>query len=419
MKTYISRGGSMISRKLQSAVIIAMLSSAAVSWADEFHYNNILIGDRASGMGGAYTAVSDDAGGLYYNPAGIAYTTGKSISASVNAYSVANRTYKGVIGGQDWTRTSSTLLPNFFGIVQPVGKVKLGFSYAVPDSNQEDQDQMYTLTSAGATHVINFNNKNDTNLFGPSLAVQLSDNFSVGTTVYVHKRNTEAILNNSVLSTAGTTYQWVNQYTESDEWGVRPIVGVMWAPTEKVSIGLTAAKTFVLSSNVLVQSTSSNNTVPFPDRKYDKFYDKREYPYQFSAGIAVFPSSSLLISGDLSYSTAYDYTFIGNLNKRDAVINGALGAEYYFNKSWALRAGLFTDFASTPKIENDTSNQFEHVDLFGGSMTLSHFTRNTSISAGGSYKYGNGKAKIAGGANGIQDVTADNWTIFISSSYSY
>jgi long-chain fatty acid transport protein len=194
---------------------------------------------------------------------------------------------------------------------------------------------------------------------------------------------------------------------------------MMWAPTDKVSIGLTATRTFILNSDVLVQSTASDDTATFPVRIHDEYNDKRDYPYQFSAGIALFPTSSLLISGDVTYSTAYDYTFINNLNKREAVINGAIGAEYYINKNWAMRGGLFTDFANTPKIVNDTSNQYENVDLFGGSLSLSHFTKNTSITAGGNYKYGTGKAKVAGGANGIQDVTADNWSIFISSAYSY
>lgn len=409
----------MTRKLLQSIAIVALLLSAATSLADEFHYNNILVGDRASGMGGAYTAVSDDPGGMYYNPAGIAYTTGKSLSASVNAYSVSNRTYKGVIGGQDWTRTSSTLLPNFFGVIQPVGRFKLGFSYAVPDSNQEDQDQKYLFGDSGLTHVINFNNKNDTTLFGPSVAVQVSDALSIGTTIYVHKRSTEATLNNSLLADSGNGYNWVNQYIESDEWGLRPIVGLMWSPADKVSVGLSAMKTFILSSEALVQMTSTSNSSAFPTRVYDSYKDKRSYPYQLAVGIAFFPDSSLLVSGDLSYSTSYEYTFLNNRNKREAVINVAVGAEYYLNKNWAIRGGVFTDYANTPKIVADTSNQFEHVDLFGGSLTVSHFAKSSSISFGGSYKFGSGKAKINGGLNGVQDVTADNWTMFLSSSYSY
>lgn len=413
----------MIKISLQVAVILALSSFAATSMADDFHYNNILIGDRASGMGGAYTAVSDDPGGLYYNPAGIAYSTGKNLSASVNAYSVSNRTYKGVIGGQDWTRTSSTLLPNFFGIIQPIGKLKFGFSYAVPDSEQEDQDQKFIRSDIGATEIINFNNKNDTNLFGPSVALQMSDSFAVGATLYAHKRSTEKIFYDSIISDSGTNYLLSNGYIESDEWGLKPIVGATWAPMDKLSLGLTVSKTVVLSSEILTQSTLTGNTAPFPVKTYDKYSYKRSYPYQVTAGAAFFPNSSLLLSGDVSYNSAFDYTFVNSfvngLDKREAVINGALGAEYYINKTWAVRGGLFTDFANTPKIVNDTSEQYEHIDLFGGSLTVSHFTKNTSITCGGSYKYGSGEAKVAGGTNGIQDVTANNWTLFVSSSYSY
>ena len=111
-----------------------LLCMSANSFADDFHYNNILIGDRASGMGGAYTAVSDDASGLFYNPAGIVYVTDRNFTASVNAYSSQTKTYDNVIAGQPFERKSSALLANYFGFVKPVGNLKLGFSFAVPDS---------------------------------------------------------------------------------------------------------------------------------------------------------------------------------------------------------------------------------------------------------------------------------------------
>lgn len=405
----------MTKKYLLGAAMLALFSFAATSGADEFHYNNILIGDRASGMGGAYTAVSDDPGGMYYNPAGIAYSAGKSLSASVNAYSVSNRTYKGVINGKDWTRTSSTLLPNFFGIIQPVGKIKLGFSYAVPDSNQEDQDQQFDSD----TTVINFNNNNNTNLFGPSAAIQASDSLSFGATLYVHKRNTEAILNASTIDGTGVVTQWANGYIESDEWGIKPVVGVMWSPVDKLSVGLTVSKTLVFSSDILRQSTVYDAALATSSREYVNYDYKRKYPYQVTAGAAYFLNSSLLVSGDLSYYTSYDYAWVDGLNKREAVVNGAVGAEYYINKNWAVRGGLFTDFANTPDVVAGGINQKEHIDMYGTSMTVSHFTKNTSISAGGSFKIGSGESQVLGGSSAIQDVDANNWTIFISSSYSY
>lgn len=413
----------MMRRNLQVAVIFTLSTIATASGADEFHYNNILIGDRASGMGGAYTAVSDDPGGMYYNPAGIAYSTGKNLSASVNAYSVLSRTYKGVIGGQDWTRTSSTLLPNFFGIIQPVGKFKLGFSYAVPDSNQEDQDLKYTLSGSSVTTVINFNNQNNTSLFGPSAALQLKDSFSIGSTLYIHKRSTEAILNGSKLNDTGSAaadlgslVSWSNSYTETDEWGVKPILGAIWSPIDKMSLGLTVSKTVILTSEILKQETDGSKN---PAQMYNKYNYKRSYPYHVTGGVAFFPNSSLLISGDLSYYSAFEYNWLNGLEVRTAVLNGALGAEYYINKNWAVRGGLFSDIANTPLVEEGFINQREHIDMYGGSFTLSHFTKNTSISFGGSYEFGKGKTQLFKDDTSIQNVTSNNWTMFVSSSYSY
>jgi long-chain fatty acid transport protein len=431
----------MNNRYLQCAAVLAFFSFSAVSGADEYHYNNILVGDRASGMGGAYTAVSDDANGVYYNPAGIAYATGKNLSASVNAYSVSSRTYKGVIDGQDWTRTSSTLLPNFFGIIQPIGKFKVGFSYAVPDSNQEDQDQIFYLNNYtvkdlsgnvvtwGATNkTINFNNYNNTTLFGPTIASQLADNFSVGATIYIHKRSTEAILNQTLQSIDKKNFVWNNAYIESDEWGARPIVGIMWAPIEKLSLGVTVAKTFIIDSKFMSNETKSNSETPgllnISNETLGTISEKRKYPYQITAGVAFFPNSSLLLSGDLSYSSAVEYE-INKFNRSDkmkynAVINGALGAEYFLNKSWAVRGGLYTDFANTPEVRSDSAGQLSHIDQYGGSLTLSHFTKNTSITCGGSYKYGDGKSQISSDdPYAIQKTISQNWTLFVSSSFSY
>lgn len=422
----------MLKRNRIAACLLAALSCAAAAGADEFHYNNILIGDRASGMGGAYVAASDDPSGMYYNPAGIAYSTGKNLSASVNAYNVSTRTYENVIGGSDWDRESSYLLPNFFGIIQPIGKLKLGFSYAVPDSNQEDQDQAFNRDITGwgnTTHVINFNNKNDTNLFGPTAAVQLADSLSVGVTLYAHKRNTEAISNQSFKADVGPNYFWINNYQETNEWGVRPVVGAMWAPADKVSLGLAVSKTYVLSSEVLTQVTSSTNdplqgeTFFRSNSAVNTTSEKRSYPYQVSGGVAYYPNSSLMISGDINYFSAHDYTLAGRNVDMESVLNGALGIEYYLSKTWAVRGGVFTDFANTPELASSgpafQAGQFEHIDLYGGSLSLSHFSRNTSISAGATYKYGSGKSQIEGGGAQLQDVTASSWTMFVSSSYSY
>jgi len=404
-------------------LFVAFMVLGQKAFADQFHYNNLLIGDRASGMGGAYTAVSDDATGLYYNPAGIVYSSGRNLSASVNAYYYLTKKYDGVIGGHGWERKSSALLPNFFGIVQPLGKIKFGFSYAVPDSINEDQDQTFNnLSSTITSYVINFNNEDNTYNFGPSVAMEITKSLSAGLTLYVHQRKAQLILNQLVNTTTG--YEWSNKYFEINESGVRPVLGFMWSPVDKLSLGLSLSKTVVLQSTATDQVTESS-TISTPSglplintnlwRKDASSTDKRVYPLQVSAGAAYFATNNLLLTTDVVYFTRVADAVFGD---RVAVVNVALGTEYFIDRNWAVRGGFFTNYASTPDITAGVpAVAEEHIDLYGGTMSISHFTRNTSVTLGGSITTGTGLSQISG--TSTQDASAFGWTLALSSTYSY
>jgi long-chain fatty acid transport protein len=412
---------------LQTSVKAVLLLFALIacmrgySSADEFHYNNFLIGDRASGMGGAYAGVSDDPSGLYYNPAGIVYTTGRNLSASVNAFYTLTKKYDNVIGGNGWERKATSLLPNFFGIIQPIGDFKFGFSYAVPDSIKEDQDQTFTGTALGSPadlYVINFNNEDNTYLIGPSLAYEVNSKMSAGMTLYLYHRSSQTTLNQFIHLQDGR-FEWTNQYIERVERGYKPIVGLMYTPAEKLSLGVSLSKTFVYSSSLNSQRTFKDANAPTPNDYTRDVVDisaKRKFPYELRMGAAYFPSSSLLLTADaIYYTSVHDETF-GN---RVSVLNGAVGAEYYFSRNWAMRGGLFTDLANTPELDPAKSDQPEKIDLYGASLGVSHFTRNTSVTLGGSASYGTGKAQIVSNSTTMQNAEIFGWTIFLSSSYSY
>jgi long-subunit fatty acid transport protein len=431
------------------AVFLIMFSCmTALAAADELHYANLLVGDRALGMGGAYTAISDDATGLYYNPAGIAYAAGRNFSASVNAFYNNEKTYKGVIGGHGWTRRSSSLLPNYFGVVQPIGKLKVGVSYAVPDSTMEDQQQAFRDLplspsiqpfNPGVTissYTINFNNENNIYNFGPSVAIELADNFSTGLTLYFYQKTQRWTLNQLIKTSSGGS-EWTNQYYHANEWGVRPILGFMWSPVNNVSVGLAFSKIFIEGSdtnfmytyrreNIAVDNNPLDNNLAILPDGASGTSAKREYPTQVSLGVAWFPTQSFLITGDVNYFTKVneqDVTVGGQSiplrQLAEPVTNIALGTEYYFTKNWALRAGFFTDKANTPNVEEGGINQSEHIDLYGGTLSISNFSRNTSVTFGGGFIDGTGKAQIIGGSTRIQDTVSEGWILFLSSSYSY
>lgn len=424
------------------------LFAAGTATADDFHYTNLLVGDRASGMGGAYTAISDDATGLYYNPAGIAYASVRSFSASVNAYYENDKTYKSVIGGNGWSRSSSSLLPNYFGVVQPLGRFKVGFSYAVPDSSMEDQSQTFGPLDLStsiqpynpgvriSSYIINFNNENNVYNVGPSIAAELTDNFSTGLTLYYYQKKTLTVLNQIIKTTNGG-YELTNEYYHANEQGLRPVLGFMWSPANNMSLGLALSKVFITSANAdfqysyvrdnIYSSPSSSSDVNLPgdlNNPSKNSDDKRKTPKQVSLGIAWFPTASFLLTTDLNYYSAKSIEKIMTFNGHEDsgiedVVNIAVGTEYYFTRNWAMRAGFYTDYANTPEVQSGGVNQAEHIDLYGGTASISHFTRNTSVTLGGGLTYGTGKAQIISDATNIQTVDSQGWMIFLSSSYSY
>lgn len=406
---------------------LATAALAAPALADQYHYNNILIGDRASGMGGAYTAVSDDTSGLYYNPAGTAYIQTRNISGSVNAYHVTHTTYKDVISGRDWERESTALVPNFFGIAQPLGKGTLGFSYVVTDAIKENQDQRFTgLDGDEDSLTINFNNKEFTYKLGASYARRVSDSLSLGATLYLHMREHETVNNLLITFDDGSQPDWRYVQTQTDEWGVEPVLGLMWTPVDRVSVGLSVRRPIVFASDTYINLTchpstgSANATCPLGqiNSTIQTSDDKRKYPWEIRAGIAWFPSNSLLLAADLTYFTQTKDP-LGD-RTLEATWNLHLGMEYYFNTNWAMRAGLYTNRANTPSSRSDFDSDFtsyEHVDLTGLSLSVTRFTRSSSLTAGFSYARGDGEAEVIPGT--ISDVNASGLTLFLSTTYSF
>lgn len=400
--------------------------------ADDYHYVNAPVGNRAAGMGGAYVGLSDDATGQYYNPAGTVYAQGTELSASMNTFQSTSVVYREVLGGEyDWVRSSDALLPNFFGILRPLGAFKVGISYAVPNSSHEDQDQTFenipTALGTADQFIINFNNDDDTYLLGPMIAYAVNDRLSVGATLYLHYRHLQRI-SNIILQYAGDRY-WSNEYLELDEYGIKPVLGVMWTPAPRWSLGATVSKVAVLDTEITKRSAclGANASTPPPTAlcQPDNYVNYRvitsderaQYPLRLALGATWFQSENFLLGADVVYHEASG----AGAEARESVTNYALGAEYYLSPRWALRGGVYTDFANTPELESGFTayNQPEHVDMYGVSASLSHYTRNSSLSAGFIYSHGSGKAQIISGSTALQDVEISALSLFLAATYSY
>ncbi len=120
-------------------------------------FTKLWIGARASGMAGAYSALTDDVSSLYWNPAGIASLPGINVGASTMLW-------------------FGNVTENFIGVTLPVSdKYRAGFSLTLVDYGNLSQATIQQPANSGIF------NANDLS-FGATIAGALTDRFSFGAT---------------------------------------------------------------------------------------------------------------------------------------------------------------------------------------------------------------------------------------------
>jgi len=399
----------MLSFKKSFFILVTILP--AITFAEVNHYKNILVGDRAATMGGAYKAVADDSSGTYYNPAGIALTYGANISGSANVLHLQKTTFSNAIGTNAWVRTSSELLPNFFGLIKKFDRLALGFSFVVPDSSVEHQDQVFTNpTTLTSKYTMNLHSQDITDLVGASIAYKLTKTLSAGTTVYYDYRKYRFQMSQLIERNDGTQEN-IYQSRDQTEKGIKPVAGIIWAPLNSFSFALTYSKNIILSSkdiNYYNVKPLTSNTIT---SSLSTYTTKRKTEHNVGVGMAYFPSPFWLITADL------DVYLLARTNiegyAASSVLNYAVGAEYFLNESNAIRLGAFTNLTnSKTQILGNNSN------LYGGSAGYTMYNKTSSITLGVIYQMGSGQTGVYNDPNlPKKDFTRYMLTSVLSVSY--
>src|SRR5947209_18962765 len=90
-------------RALPGALLLPFLLVSAAT-ADDANFRPYIVGSRAAGMGGAFTALADDGSGPYYNPGGLAFVRRSQVSLSGSVYGVVSGSNADALGdGHDFT----------------------------------------------------------------------------------------------------------------------------------------------------------------------------------------------------------------------------------------------------------------------------------------------------------------------------
>ena len=403
-------------RRLSFIVPLFFYFTLGNAYGSDDYYNNILVGGRAATMGGTYIAISDDAAGSYYNPAGITYSFSDSVSGSGNAYHVTNTKYEKAIGSEDWDRESSALLPNFFGIVKKLGEsTSLAFSYVVPDSVIEHQDQVYSNPLSGVEkYFISLHSEDTTYLAGPSLSYAFNDSFSMGMTLFYYSRQVRKQESQMVISDSTDDSSSPTEFSYSslriEENGYVTKFGFQWNPFDPVTIGGVYTQSELSSGNYDYQAyqkdISSDGIFGTNNGKAT-----RKFPTQLSLGLAYFPTPYLLLAIDFNY-------FQSPTSEKQDILNYSLGTEYYWNNTNAFRFGYFTNNTNEKVPTANTKGPHEYMNLVGYSIGYTSYSRSSSLTFGGIYSSGVGEARPYSNT-AKRDFTRSAMTLIMAASYNY
>ena len=361
------------------------------------NYNSVLIGQEASGMGGAYTALWGDASAVsFYNPASMTRMSGNSLSANVSTFQKLDTTF----GDESNFLTAPTRVnkgffepvPSSAGSIISYGHFSLGFSLLIPDFSTFSGE---IESNNNTTSFLSFT---DESLWvGASLALNLSTSTSLGFSAYYTARKFQRSTSDQTKN--GNEAEVLIEDKNFTQNSLVYIIGVYhqinshWSTGLSIrlpSIPISGDGTFFRSEI----DTANNSLVDFSNTDLRA---ETRIPMKIAFGLAYKKPKKYTFSADITYYGEESYQDLDLQIASDAIIheaifNFAIGAEYYFKPWLSGRAGFFTNYSSHPTILNFDSQRIgDHINMKGFSANFTyHSSEHTRFTLGGYWTGGDG-----------------------------
>lgn len=255
-----------------SLVLILSCKISSAAKAGPYHFSDIIPGDRAMGMGGAFGAVADDSSAIYYNPAGLAFAISSNISASVNALQITRRDYQKLFNNKDsFYENSQDIVPTFTGGVLDLTKYveSLHGAFNLQSLTQQSSNQNDFLRRPDiAIEYFHRSAKSQMSeiLFGAGLGKRFTPNlgigFSIGGRQAVHDQqiyqDVSQIItpaNVKLVDTVAASKSLFSTLTTNERGTAQAIaveigLGTIWSPWSTFSIGLSAYVDVLVKQNL-------------------------------------------------------------------------------------------------------------------------------------------------------------------------
>jgi hypothetical protein len=386
--------------------------------ADAYKGNqrNILLGGRPALLGGAYTALSDDPYGIYYNPAGIVSGTKKTeISVSGNAFVSGTVVYKGAVAGRDFEESYASNFPTFIGGLYRFGPLGVGYAIMSIESRETNQnDRFENLQTTESTDAKEFFRAYQSNFeqlgYGTALSLRINK-FSLGISTFYFNRSNKSMSHQYVEFNNDTVLTYEETLTTTN-YGLMQILGMMYRD-KTWSLGFTyevkksiSNDTKMFVEQILLDTAEGGASPTISNSESEiNFFDEM-LPHKMTLGFAINAADFLLCSADIIYYTAYT----GDVSQQPYIAHYdySFGLEAHLS-NLNFNLGVFSNSSSYSAIKTGDSARQPYINYVGTSFGIGFLTKGYEINVGAVSQASlkGSQAQILSNSK-IQDVTAQS-----------
>src|SRR2546423_2543382 len=395
----------------------AILALASAARADDANFRPYVVGGRAAGMGGAFTALADDGSAPYYNPGGLAFVRKSQLSLSGSVYGLVSGRQADALGdGHDFTFRDLNIFPVSTSAVWKLAGggspdadgTALALSVFVPDAfRTNDRDNL------GSSQNAFFVSSEQQTVWAGATWARRFGRIGVGATgFFLFGTALSQLELTAIASDSPSRFVTVTSRVDETTYGVVGALGVRWDATDQLHLGLSAYSPEIgWGSRRSFARIATGDNLSGPGQpaaifvvNADDLSASPTLPLRVQAGVA-WSIGPLLLSGDATFLGARDVRddegrAAEGLDRhvhRRPVVNGAVGLEYRLSEAVPLRLGFFTDFAATnapiaspPGAPSQNADNTTHIHRYGGTTSIGLRTEHTATDVGINLSYGKG-----------------------------
>ncbi|HEX5658148.1 MAG TPA: outer membrane protein transport protein [Polyangiales bacterium] len=395
------------------ALFVATLLRCGLARADPYHQQTLPLGQRAVGMAGAFTAVADDPSATYYNPAGLVLTNDLALSASLTLQAFDRSTvaggYRTNVGKASLNHSTGTSLPTFISAIKLLGRHgddgRRRHAVGLSTFTVSQRDVSYDVETRGPTttlprlETLQVKHTERTVWYGASYAYRVNERISLGLSNFFslsRSSYSEARLSadEGALNPDGSSASDNNSFDGRDgKTNVKSLlwrIGVLYAYSPRLQFGL-----MVQTASVHLRGTASvrdrslithGATAPVSsvfNQSESHLTSHNPTPWEVRLGsrYALYSWLTLAIDAALygpSGSKSRPVVTIGprsvDPETNAAPQIGALQTDSYYRhwngnvsigasavlpRTVRLRAGLYTDLSSAPRIPSSSARYYD------------------------------------------------------------